>query len=119
MKKLIICFMLMTGTAHAHSFLDCKKGDTEVAARAATLLVDVEDMARKGFINRSELLRARLFQFEAEHCSGKITTSQFCEVAMPLLRDWNALEDTGLGNTAPADRKEKITLLARGKILCE
>lgn len=118
-KAFILGSLFLVSTAQANPFLECQKGDTEVLERAATLLVDVESLAKHGIVKRGELLRAQLFNYEAQHCAGKIDTQHFCQLAMPLLREWNAIEDTGLGNSSPLERKEKISLLAQGKILCE
>jgi hypothetical protein len=117
MLALIIFGFILSGFS-AHAFLICKKGDEAVVSRARSLYETVEKLYKAKAVREAELLRARLFIYEAELCSENWTTTEFCQRSMSLIKKITTPEELKLGASSMQERRERIQLLADGNSVC-
>ncbi|MGZ3773847.1 MAG: hypothetical protein ACXVCY_03070 [Pseudobdellovibrionaceae bacterium] len=106
----LVVFVLCSGL-QAQAFLKCKSGDSETVNFATELFNKTQTLFTQGAIEKSKVVRANIFVNEAKLCSQTFSTKEFCDATMPLLTDYN-------GRTLE-DRREAISLLAEGKVICE
>lgn len=107
----VVACGLFLGGLQSQAFLVCSSGDMESVSLANDLYSDMTLLFNRGVIDKNKLIRANIFLNEAKLCSQAISTQEFCDGTMPLIR---ALNGRNLES-----RMEKITLLAEGKSLCE
>ena len=117
-KNLFLSLLISLSGLPALALMDCHNGDAETLSMAEGLHQSIEDAYRRGLIKRSEYSRDELFLYEAKHCSGALTKLQFCQRALPILRELTSNENRHLGTDSPAERREQIQLFAEAKKYC-
>ncbi len=117
MKKIsfILAPIMFFAALQSQAFLNCKVGDRGTAALASELYAQTVKLLEQGIIRKTDLTIANVFQLEAKLCSGAINKNDFCSGAMPLLLEINA----ETFRVSPQERRERISLLAEGRALCE
>ncbi|MGZ3769194.1 MAG: hypothetical protein ACXVCP_11610 [Bdellovibrio sp.] len=106
----VSAFVLLSGL-QSQAFLKCKKGDSDTIVSATELYNKTRSLFAAGAIEKSTVVRANIFLNEAKFCTQVFSTKEFCDATMPLLLDYK-------GSTLES-RREAISLLAEGKIVCE
>lgn len=107
----IIAGLLLLGGFQSQALLKCDNGDTETLTLANALYDETEKLFKRNLIERNQLIRAHIFLYEAKLCAHAISTREFCDVALPSIKRLNGL--------TLEERRERISLLAEAKAVCE